>query len=164
MEGTQGKVWKFGNDVDTDQILSSQYLLLPTISEMTEYAFESMRPEFAANFRQGDIILAGNNFGCGSSREQSPRILKELGVSVIIARSYARIFFRNCINIGLPLIICDQIYDVCDDQDNLTFFLERGLITLGERNFKFERFPEHMLKIMEDGGLIEHINKLGNKL
>src|SRR5512137_2509907 len=107
----KGKVWKFGNNVDTDQIISSQYLLLPTIEEMKGYTFESLDPNFARTFKPGEIIVGGSNFGCGSSREQAPLVLKALGAAAVIARSYARIFFRNAINIGLPLIICDELYD-----------------------------------------------------
>ena len=100
------KVWKFEHNVDTDQLIPSQYLLLPTIDEMKAYAFEPLVKEFADEVKQGDVIVTGDNFGCGSSREQAPRVLKELGVQAVIAGSFARIFFRNAINIGLPAIIC----------------------------------------------------------
>ena len=99
-----GKSFTFGDNVDTDQILPSQYLVLPTIKEMSKHAMEPLSPDFTQKYRSGDIIIAGHNFGCGSSREQAPAVLKELGVQVIIAKDFARIFFRNCINIGILLI------------------------------------------------------------
>ncbi len=156
----KGKVWKFGNNVDTDQIISSQYLLLPTIEEMKGYTFESLNPDFANMFNQGDIIVGGYNFGCGSSREQAPRVLKALGTSAVIARSFARIFFRNSINIGLPLILCDELYDDVKEGDELSLSFEQGEITHNGKTYTFHKFPEHLMKIMECGGLIEYINTL----
>ena len=101
-----GKIFKFHNDLDTDQIIASQYLLLPTIDEMKEHAFESLDPEFPVKVKPGDFVVGGENFGCGSSREQAPGVLKALGVQAVVARSFARIFYRNAINIGLPVIVC----------------------------------------------------------
>ncbi len=144
----KGKVWKFGNNVDTDQIISSQYLLLPTVDEMKGYTFESLNPDFAKTFRQGEIIVGGYNFGCGSSREQAPLVLKALGTSVVIARSFARIFFRNSINIGLPLIICDDLYDDVKEGDDLKVSFEQGTITQNGKEYPFHKFPEHLVKIM----------------
>ena len=100
-----GRVFKFHNDVDTDQIIASQYLLLPNIEEMKVYTFESIDKDFAKKVKEGDIVVAGENFGCGSSREQAPSVLKALGVKAVVAKSFARIFYRNSINIGLPVII-----------------------------------------------------------
>jgi 3-isopropylmalate/(R)-2-methylmalate dehydratase small subunit len=154
----QGKVWKFGNNVDTDQIISSQYLLLPTIEEMKEYTFESLSPDFTKTFQQGDIIVGGFNFGCGSSREQAPLVLKALGTSAVIARSFARIFFRNSINIGLALIVCDDLYDDVKEGDELSISFEQGSIIRDGNEYRFHKFPEHVKKIMEVGGLIEYIN------
>jgi 3-isopropylmalate dehydratase small subunit len=156
----QGKIWKFGDNVDTDQIISSQYLLLPTIDEMKGYTFESLDPDFARNFQQGDIVVGGYNFGCGSSREQAPRVLKALGASAVIARSFARIFFRNSINIGLPLIICDEVYHAVSTGEALTIAFNEGEITRNGTIYTFPKFPEHLMKIMEQGGLIEYINSL----
>lgn len=156
----QGNVWKFGDNVDTDQIISSQYLLLPTIEEMKQYTFESLNPDFASTFKQGDIVVGGYNFGCGSSREQAPHVLKALGTSAVIARSFARIFFRNSINIGLPLIICDAVYDGVNEGDELRVSFEHGKIMGAGKEYEFHKFPEHLLKIMEAGGLIEYINTL----
>jgi 3-isopropylmalate/(R)-2-methylmalate dehydratase small subunit len=156
----KGKIWKCGDNVDTDQIISSQYLLLPTIEEMKQYTFESLDPQFPQKFAQGDIIVGGYNFGCGSSREQAPRVLKALGAAAVIARSYARIFFRNSINIGLPLIVCDTVYDEVKADDELSISFERGEIMRDGKTFTFHQFPEHILKIMKYGGLIEYINTL----
>jgi len=155
---TKGKIWKFGNNVDTDQIISSQYLLLPTIEEMKGYTFESLAPDFAKTFKQGDIIVGGYNFGCGSSREQAPLVLKALGTAAVIARSVARIFFRNSINIGLPLVICDDLYDDVKEGDELNVSFERGEIVCNGKTYIFHQFPEHLLKIMKHGGLIEYID------
>jgi 3-isopropylmalate/(R)-2-methylmalate dehydratase small subunit len=154
----KGKIWKFGNNVDTDQIISSQYLLLPTVEEMKQYTFESLDPNFTTNFTTGDIIVGGYNFGCGSSREQAPLVLKALGTSAVIARSFARIFFRNSINIGLPLVICDDLYDAINAGDELSVSFERGEIGYNGKTYTFHQFPEHLLKIMKYGGLIEYIN------
>jgi 3-isopropylmalate/(R)-2-methylmalate dehydratase small subunit len=152
---TQGNVWKFEDNVDTDQIISSQYLLLSTIDEMKGYAFESLRPDFVGAFTSGDMIVGGYNFGCGSSREQAPAVLKALGASVVIARSFARIFFRNSINIGLPLIICDALYDDVQEGNALAIDFEKGEIRLNESTYTFHKFPDHLVNIMEHGGLIE---------
>ena len=114
------KVWKFHNDVDTDQIIASQYLLLPDIEAMKQYTFESLDPDFSKKAQPGDLIVAGENFGCGSSREQAPSVLKALGIKAVIAKSFARIFYRNSINIGLPVIVCKQILIFLQVQSLLT--------------------------------------------
>ena len=106
-----GKVFKFHNDLDTDQIIASQYLLLPTIEEMKVHTFESLDPEFPQKVKPGDYVVGGENFGCGSSREQAPSVLKALGVQAVVAKSFARIFYRNAINIGLPVIVCKDLPD-----------------------------------------------------
>lgn len=124
----KGKVWKFGNDVDTDQIIPSQYLLLPTIDEMKQYTFEPLDKEFPAKVSAGDIVLGGENFGSGSSREQAPRVLKALGISAVVAKSFARIFFRNAINIGLPVLVCKEIYDSTETGDLLEIDVMKGII------------------------------------
>ena len=108
------KIFKFHNDVDTDQIIASQYLLLPNIDEMKGYAFESLDGNFAKDVVAGDIIVAGENFGCGSSREQAPSVLKALGVKAVVAKSFARIFYRNAINIGLPVLVSKDLYEAVE--------------------------------------------------
>jgi methanogen homoaconitase small subunit len=149
------QVWKFHNDVDTDQIIASQYLLLPNIEEMKQYTFESLDPDFAKKVHAGDIVVAGENFGCGSSREQAPVAIKTAGVSAIIAKSFARIFYRNSINIGLPVIVSDI---KAEDGDIISVDLSKGILineTNGETK-TFEPFKEFMLSILEDGGLVNH--------
>ena len=107
----KGTIFKFHNDLDTDQIIASQYLLLPNLDEMKGHAFESFDPDFSKKVKPGDFVVGGENFGCGSSREQAPGVLKALGVQAVIAKSFARIFFRNAINIGLPAIVCKDLPD-----------------------------------------------------
>lgn len=157
----KGKVWKFGNDIDTDQIIPSQYLLLPTVEEMKQYTFEPLDREFASKISAGDVIVAGENFGSGSSREQAPLVLKALGVSAVVAKSFARIFFRNAINIGLPVLICKEIYDTVENQDTLEIDVQKGSISSLKSNEKFTstKLPEHVMKILEAGGLIGYLNK-----
>lgn len=157
----KGKVWKFGNDIDTDQIIPSQYLLLPTVEEMKQYTFEPLDREFASKINAGDVIVAGENFGSGSSREQAPLVLKALGVSAVVAKSFARIFFRNAINIGLPVLICKEIYDTVENQDTLEIDVQKGSISSLKSNEKFTstKLPEHVMKILEAGGLIGYLNK-----
>ncbi len=157
----KGKVWKFGNDIDTDQIIPSQYLLLPTVEEMKQYTFEPLDREFASKINAGDVIVAGENFGSGSSREQAPLVLKALGVSAVVAKSFARIFFRNAINIGLPVLICKEIYDTVENQDTLEIDVQKGSISSLKSNetFTSTKLPEHVMKILEAGGLIGYLNK-----
>lgn len=134
------KVWKFHNDVDTDQIIASQYLLLPDIEAMKQYTFESLDPDFAKKAQPGDLIVAGENFGCGSSREQAPSVLKALGIKAVIAKSFARIFYRNSINIGLPVIVCKDLYEHVEDggQANLGYLLVQ--LPLMGRYFPVQNF------------------------
>ncbi|MGI6733063.1 MAG: 3-isopropylmalate dehydratase small subunit [Anaerovoracaceae bacterium] len=155
----QAKVWKFNHNVDTDQIIPSQYLLLPTIDEMKAYTFEPLIKDFAKEVRPGDVIVAGENFGCGSSREQAPRVLKELGVRAVIAGSFARIFFRNAINIGLPAIICKEAYNSIRQGDMVELDLSEGLLKVGDKILSCTKLPEYMQTILNAGGLIEFLNK-----
>lgn len=155
-----GRVWIFKDDVDTDQIIPSQYLLLSTIEEMKKYTFETVLKNFATDVREGDIIVARENFGCGSSREQAPRVLKELGIKAIVAKSFARIFFRNAINIGLPVIICRDIYDEIDDISNIDIDLLNGVINANNKQYLCTKLPEHMQIILNANGLIEFLNRV----
>lgn len=157
----RGKVWKFSDNVDTDQIIPSQYLLLPTVEEMKQYTFEPVDKDFAAKISAGDIILGGENFGAGSSREQAPLVLKALGVSAVVAKSFARIFFRNSINIGLPVIVCKEIYDRADNGETLEIDVQQGTIShckTGEQ-FTSTRLPDHVMNILAANGLIGFLNK-----
>lgn len=157
----KGNVWKFGNDIDTDQIIPSQYLLLPTVEEMKQYTFEPLDKDFASKIRLGDIIVGGENFGSGSSREQAPLVLKALGVNAVVAKSFARIFFRNAINIGLPVLVCKEIYDRIENEDILEIDAQKGTIRNHkiEEDFTSTKLPAHVMNILAAGGLIGLLNK-----
>ncbi|WP_311146154.1 3-isopropylmalate dehydratase [Stomatobaculum longum] len=158
MEEFQGKVWKLGDDIDTDIILPTEYLVFPTIAEMKPYAFSPLRPELAGKIESGDIIVGGENFGCGSSREQAPEVVKALGVRAVIAKSFARIFFRNAINNGLLLIECRDLPDEVSEGDTLT-------VTVGEKirangkDYKIVALPENLMEILNAGGLVKAMQK-----
>lgn len=156
---SESKVWKFDNDVDTDQIIASQYLLLPNIDEMKVYTFESLDPEFAAKVQAGDIIVAAENFGCGSSREQAPSVLKALGVKAVLAKSFARIFYRNAINIGLPVIVCKELHEHVENGSMADLNLSAGTVTVDGQVFECTKLPEYMQNILNQGGLIASLNK-----
>ena len=156
-----GKIFRFHTDVDTDQIIASQYLLFPTIDEMKMHAFESLDREFSSKVKPGDFVVAAENFGCGSSREQAPEIIKALKVSCVIAKSYARIFFRNSINNGLLLIENDQIQDAVKEGDELT-------VTLGEKiehngvEYPIHTLTDNLMDIINAGGLVKAMQKRNN--
>ena len=154
-----GKIFRFHSDVDTDQIIASQYILFPTIDEMKTYTFESLDPTFASRVQPGDFVVACENFGCGSSREQAPSVLKALGVKAVIAKSFARIFYRNAINIGLPVIVCKELYDQVADQDEMELLMQEGLIRAGGQTFTCTKLPDQMQRILDQGGLIASLNK-----
>lgn len=151
-------IFKFNSDVDTDQIIASQYLLLPNIDEMKEHAFESLDGNFAKEVKPGDIIVADENFGCGSSREQAPAVLKALGVKAIVAKSFARIFYRNAINIGLPVIVSKDMYDCVNAKDEAKLDMDKGIITVKDKQFPCTKLPEYMQNILNAGGLIAFLN------
>ncbi|MDO4554529.1 MAG: 3-isopropylmalate dehydratase small subunit [Lachnospiraceae bacterium] len=153
------RVFKFHNDVDTDQIIASQYLLLPNIEEMKAYTFESIDPEFSKKVQKEDIVVAGENFGCGSSREQAPSVLKALGVKAVVAKSFARIFYRNAINIGLPVIVCKDLYENVNDLDEITLDLLEGTIQTKDDTFSCTKLPPYMQNILDKGGLINFLNE-----
>ncbi len=159
MEQFTGKVWVLGDDIDTDIIMPTEYLALPTVDDMKPYAFSPLRPELAGQIQPGDIIVAGKNFGCGSSREQAPEVIKALGIRCIIAKSYARIFFRNSINNGLLLIENADLYDEMTEGDSIE-------VTVGEkvdykgREYPIAPLPQNLLDILEAGGLVRAMQKL----
>ncbi len=153
-----GRVFKFGDDVDTDQIIASQYIILPSIEEMMPHAFESLDAGFAGAVRRGDIVLGGENFGCGSSREVAPGVLKALGVQAIVAKSVARIFFRNAVNIGLPVLLCTSVYNAAATGDEVSVDTAAGALTLGEKTYVCTRLPAHMQGILQAGGLVAWLN------
>lgn len=153
------KIFKFQNDVDTDQIIASQYLLLPDIEEMKAYAFESLDGAFSEKVSPGDIIVAGENFGCGSSREQAPGVLKALGIKAVIARSFARIFYRNAINIGLPVLVSREFYDAAREGEEAELDLSAGTITADGLTYTCTKLPPYMQNILNQGGLIASLNR-----
>ena len=154
-----GKIFRFYKDVDTDQIIASQYLLFPTIDEMKSHAFESLNADFASEVRPGDFVVADENFGCGSSREQAPSVLKALGVKAVVAKSFARIFYRSSINIGLPLIVCKDFYDNVKDGDEMEMDMAAGTITSGGKTYECTKLPEKMQEILNQGGLLASLDK-----
>ena len=154
-----GKIFKFHTDVDTDQIIASQYLLFPTIDEMKTHTFESLDPDFASSVKPGDYVVAAENFGCGSSREQAPSVLKALGVKAVIAKSFARIFYRNAINIGLPVIVCKDLYDHVEVGQDMELSLTEGIVTTNGQTFDCTKLPPYMQGILDQGGLIASLNK-----
>ena len=153
------KIFKFHNDVDTDQIIASQYLLLPNVEEMKEYTFESLDGEFAKRVEPGDIIVAGENFGCGSSREQAPGVLKALGVKAVVAKSFARIFYRNAINIGLPVLVSKDFYEAVQTGEEAELDLSEGTLVFGGVTYTCTKLPPYMQNILKQGGLIASLKK-----
>lgn len=163
----KGRVWKFGDNIDTDVIFPSQYMLLPTLNEMKVHAFEPLIEKFSKKVLSGDIILAGENFGCGSSREQAPAVLKSLGIKCIIAKSFARIFYRNAINIGLFAIVCNECYESVEQGDILVVDFGKNTIQVEGHNgrvYNFKEFPPHITNMISSGGLIEFLNIRENGL
>ena len=153
-----GTIFKFHTDVDTDQIIASQYLLFPTIDEMKTHTFESLDPDFASKVKPGDFVVAAENFGCGSSREQAPSVLKALGVRAVIAKSFARIFFRNSINNGLLLIENDKIQDAVKEGDEIEVTLGEK-ITYNGTDYEIHSLPDNLMEIINAGGLVEAMKK-----
>jgi 3-isopropylmalate/(R)-2-methylmalate dehydratase large subunit len=153
-----GKLWKMPDDVDTDNIIPGRRGTIPTIEEMKKYAFEHLKPEFGKMVKEGDIIVAGKNFGCGSSREQAASVIVQNGVHCIIAKSFARIFFRNAFNSGILLIECDGIQDVCEEGDTVTIEVNKCVSANGQ-SFPIKPVPENLFKIVVNGGLIEDTKK-----
>lgn len=153
-----GRVWKFGDDIDTDVIIPGKYLRTKDMRVFAAHAMEGIDPEFAKKVKPGDIIVAGSNFGCGSSREQAPLALKHAGIACIVARSFARIFFRNAINVGLPLI---EANIECQEGDEIRVNLLEGEVTVsGKGTFRGNKLPDFLLQILADGGLVAHRIKI----
>lgn len=153
-----GRAWLLGDDIDTDIILPTEYLALRTIEEMKPHAFAPLRPELAGKIQGGDILVAGFNFGCGSSREQAPEVLKALGICCVIAKSYARIFFRNALNNGLLLIEHEELPELVQEGELLTVEVNREVCWRG-RKFPIREIPEQLLEIVEAGGLVNAMKR-----
>lgn len=156
-----GKAIKFGNNVDTDVILPGKYLVLTDSRELAKHAMEGLDPAFPEKAKTGVIVVGGRNFGCGSSREQAPLALKYAGVRCVLAESFARIFFRNAINIGLPIGECKGIASAVEDGDELSVDLEAGAVEnlTKKRSLQVTKLPPFILEILADGGLIENLKR-----
>lgn len=152
-----GRVWKFGDNVDTDVIIPGKYLRTTDMSVFASHVMEGIDPEFPKKVKAGDIIVAGKNFGCGSSREQAPLALKYAGVACIVAESFARIFFRNAINVGLPII---EATIECKDGDIIEIDLEKGTVKKEDKTYSATKLPDFLREILSDGGLVEHRKKV----
>ena len=159
MDKMIGKVWVLGDDIDTDIIIPTEYLALKTIDDMKQYGFSPLRPELAGQIQKGDIIVAGKNFGCGSSREQAPGVLKALGVQAVVAKSFARIFYRNAINIGLPVIVCKDLPDDVKTGDTMELSMSDGTAHANGKTYSCTKLPEYMQNILNQGGLIASLNR-----
>lgn len=157
-----GRVWKYGDDVNTDVIFPGKYTYsIFDRREMAEHALEDLDPAFVREVRAGDIIVAGKNWGCGSSREQAVICLKELRVGAIVARSFARIYFRNCINEGLPIVTCDAV-DSVETGDEITIDFESGTVITPAGEYSFPPLAPSVMEILDAGGLVPHVRrKLG---
>jgi 3-isopropylmalate/(R)-2-methylmalate dehydratase small subunit len=154
-------VIKFGDNIDTDVMLPGKYLVLTDPIELAKHAMEGISKDFVSKSRNGSIIVAGKNFGQGSSREQAPLALKAAGVKCILAESFARIFYRNAINIGLPVLECEGISSKVEEGDEITVNLEQGEIRSISKGIaiKATPIPEFLLAILKDGGIIEHLQR-----
>ncbi len=154
----EGRVWLLGDDIDTDIIIPTEYLALPGVAAMAPHAFSPLRPELAGAVQPGDIIVAGKNFGCGSSREQAPEIIKALGISCVVAKSYARIFFRNAVNNGLLLLESPSLRD--DIKEGERILVEPGRrVVYAERDYPLAPMAANVLEILAAGGLVASMKK-----
>ncbi len=160
-----GKVFRYGDNVDTDVIIPARYLNAPSPGELAKHCMEDIDPSFASSVQPGDIIVGGWNFGCGSSREHAPIAIEASGVSCVIAASFARIFYRNSINIGFPILECPEAAQAIGNGDRVTVDTETGVITdeTTGQTFRAAAFPPFIGKIIENGGLLSYLKNRGNK-
>ncbi|MCR4923200.1 MAG: 3-isopropylmalate dehydratase small subunit [Lachnospiraceae bacterium] len=156
----KGSVFKYGDNVDTDVIIPARYLAIQDPKELAEHCMEDIDDSFVKRVNKGDIMVAGKNFGCGSSREHAPLVIKVSGVSCVIAETFARIFYRNAINIGLPIIECKEASEKIQEGDEIEIDFDSGIITNKTRNetYKGQSFPEFMQRIIKNEGLVNYIN------
>ena len=154
----KGTAWKFGNDIDTDIIIPGRYLIYTDEERLSQHCMEGVDDKFNEKCKKGDFIVAGTNFGCGSSREHAPIALKGVGVAAVIAESFARIFYRNATNVGVPLLEAPGITKIVEDGDEIEVDMEKGCITSANgESITFKKLPPFMLEILEQGGLIEYL-------
>lgn len=154
----QGRIWKYGDNIDTDVIIPARYLNMSTAEELAEHCMEDLDPVFAQAVQPGDVVVAGENFGCGSSREHAPLAIKGAGVSCVVARSFARIFYRNAINVGLPILESPAAAEDAESGHQLEIDLESGRIrnlTTGAV-YQAEPYPSFMMEIIDAGGLVQY--------
>jgi 3-isopropylmalate/(R)-2-methylmalate dehydratase small subunit len=156
---TGGRAWKFGDNIDTDAIIPGRFLVLNTPEELSRHAFEGTRDEFAKKVKAGDVVVGGKNFGCGSSREHAPLALIGSGIHVVLAQSFARIFFRNSINTGVLPVVCPKANTIADGA-NVTLHLKEGYVEAGGKKLAIEPVPPFMQKIADAGGLVEYAKGL----
>jgi len=161
----RGRVWIFGDDVNTDLIVPGRYLDNYDPAHLASHAMEGVRKEFASEVSKGDIVVARDNFGCGSSREQAVTALKHAGVSAVVARSFARIFYRNAINLGLPVVISQNAADLLKDAESATIDTDSRDLSSEDRKrvAKLEEIPPHVKRILDEGGLVPHIKNMLEK-
>lgn len=157
----KGTVWKFGNDIDTDVIIPARFLTTSDVEELAKHCMEDADPNFTEKINKGDIIVAGKNFGCGSSREHAPLSIKASGISCVIAESFARIFYRNSINIGLPILECPEAAQEIKAGDQVKVDISTGVIEnlSSSRSYKAVAFPDFMKEIISAGGLMNYVAK-----
>lgn len=155
----KGKVHKYGDNIDTDAIIAARYLNTASAEELAEHCMEDIDPDFVKNLTKGDLIVGGQNFGCGSSREHAPAALKAAGVSCVIAASFARIFYRNSINIGFPILECEEAAKEIQQGDEVEVDFDSGKITdiTTGKEYQAQPFPESIQKIIQAGGLLNSI-------
>ena len=166
METAKGKVFKYGDNVDTDVIIPARYLNVSSGEELAKYWMIDIDADFVNNVKEGDIIVATKNFGCGSSREHAPLAIKCAGISCVIASTFARIFYRNAINIGLPILECEEAANDIDAGDTVSVDFNTGVITneTKGKTYQAEPFPEFMQKIIDQGGLVKYVSaQFGNE-
>ncbi|MFQ6071453.1 MAG: 3-isopropylmalate dehydratase small subunit [Methanosarcinales archaeon] len=154
----RGRVWTFGDNIDTDVIIPGKYLRTIDVRVFADHAMEGIEPSFSKKVKKGDIIVAGRNFGCGSSREQAPLALKHAGIACVVAKSFARIFFRNAINVGLPIM--EANIDNINMGDIIEIDFKNGIITKGNEKYYGTKLPDFLREILLDGGLVEHRKKI----
>ena len=155
----QGKVWKFGDNIDTDAIIPARYLNTSDPAELAKYCMEDADPNFVTRMKAGDIIAGGENFGCGSSREHAPIAIKAAGISCVVAKSFARIFYRNAFNMGLPIFESKELFEAIKEGEEIIVDSVSGTITLASKNktFRINPIPSFMEQLIADGGLMKHI-------
>jgi 3-isopropylmalate/(R)-2-methylmalate dehydratase small subunit len=154
----KGKVWKFGDNIDTDIIIPARYLALTDPAALGAHCMEPLVPDFSTRVQKGDVIVAGTNFGCGSSREHAPLAIGALGIPLVIAKSFARIFYRNAFNKGLALLEAD-IYDLVKDGDTIEADLSTGIVRVGSTEVTAKPIPSFMMELIREGGLMNHLKK-----